>query len=81
MPARKGIIIDDYHHHSCQSVFDTWLQDYQACLLQESQESESPSAARKEKNPKYILKNYMADIAILKASQNQDYSEIERLLA
>ena len=30
-------------------------------------------------NPKYILRNYMAEIAIRKAEQERDFSEIERL--
>jgi uncharacterized protein YdiU (UPF0061 family) len=31
-------------------------------------------------NPKYILRNYLAEIAIRKAIQEQDYSEIDCLL-
>lgn len=31
-------------------------------------------------NPKFILRNYLAEIAIRKAEDAQDYSEIERLL-
>jgi hypothetical protein len=31
-------------------------------------------------NPKFILRNYLAEIAIRKAEDNQDYSEIEKLL-
>ena len=32
-------------------------------------------------NPKYILRNYLAQIAIGKAEQERDYSEVDRLLA
>ena len=31
-------------------------------------------------NPKYVFRNYMAEIAIRKAEDEQDYSEIDRLL-
>ena len=31
-------------------------------------------------NPKYILRNYMLEIAIQKATQKKDYSEIDTLL-
>jgi uncharacterized protein YdiU (UPF0061 family) len=31
-------------------------------------------------NPKYVLRNYMAEIAIAKAVADRDYSEVDRLL-
>ena len=31
-------------------------------------------------NPKYVLRNYMAQVAIENAEQNQDYTEIDRLM-
>ena len=34
----------------------------------------------KQVNPKYILRNYMVETAIRKASDDQDYSEIDVLL-
>ena len=35
----------------------------------------------KQVNPKYILRNYMAEVAIRKAEDEKDYSEIDRLLS
>ena len=32
-------------------------------------------------NPKYILRNYLAQVAIEKAEKERDYSEVNRLLA
>ena len=34
----------------------------------------------KKHNPKYILRNYMAENAIMQASYAKDYSEVERLM-
>jgi uncharacterized protein YdiU (UPF0061 family) len=60
--------------------FDAWVVDYRARLRQEG----SVDAARREAmarvNPKYILRNYLAQTAIEKA-QNGDFSEVHKLLA
>ena len=32
-------------------------------------------------NPKYILRNYLVELAIRKAADEKDYSEVNRLLA
>jgi uncharacterized protein YdiU (UPF0061 family) len=32
-------------------------------------------------NPKYVLRNYLAQTAISKAEQERDFSEVDRLLA
>ncbi|NOR41695.1 MAG: hypothetical protein GQ572_00040 [Gammaproteobacteria bacterium] len=34
----------------------------------------------KKVNPKYILRNYMAEVAIRKAQHEHDYSEIDNLM-
>jgi uncharacterized protein YdiU (UPF0061 family) len=60
--------------------FDHWLNDYRALL----RAAAKPDAARRHDmmavNPKYVLRNYMAQIAIDNAEQKQDYSEIDRLM-
>lgn len=60
--------------------FDAWAPRYAARLAAEN----SDDTARRERmlraNPKYILRNYMAEQAIQQAEQAGDYSEIERLL-
>jgi uncharacterized protein YdiU (UPF0061 family) len=59
--------------------FDRWLSEYRALLRRDAK----PDAERREMmmntNPKYVLRNYMAQIAIDAAAQ-QDYSKIEQLM-
>ena len=59
--------------------FDRWAARYRARLC----ENASTDAERRERmnlvNPKYILRNYLAQTAIEKAQQ-KDFSEIDRLL-
>jgi uncharacterized protein YdiU (UPF0061 family) len=61
-------------------AFDAWAQQYRARLKQENSQNASRRLAMHAVNPKYILRNYLAQIAIEKA-QNKDFSEIARLLA
>jgi uncharacterized protein YdiU (UPF0061 family) len=58
---------------------ELWLDLYRHRLEQEN----SDDAERRERmnrvNPKYLLRNYLAQVAIEKAVHVRDYSEIERL--
>ena len=60
--------------------FDDWLKGYRAALRTEA----TPDIERRERmmgiNPKYVLRNYMAQTAIEKAQRDKDYSEIDRLM-
>ena len=59
---------------------DLWLHKYKQRITEENTEAIERSKLMKQVNPKYILRNYMVEIAIRKASDNQDYSEIDVLL-
>lgn len=63
-----------------RAEFDQWAELYRARLKAEP----TADAERKERmdrvNPKYILRNYLAQAAISKAEKERDFSEIERLL-
>lgn len=59
--------------------FDQWAQKYQQRLKLESGNNAKRSLKMKKVNPKYILRNYLAEIAIKQAEQEKDYSEIDRL--
>ncbi|HSB94844.1 MAG TPA: YdiU family protein [Spongiibacteraceae bacterium] len=58
--------------------FDRWAQTYRTRLQQQQQTREQRSAAMQRANPKFILRNYLAQQAIEKAEQG-DYSEVQRL--
>ncbi len=62
-----------------RAAFDAWAVQYRARLAQEDSQDDARRAAMHAVNPKYVLRNYLAQIAIEKA-QNKDFSEIERLL-
>ena len=63
-----------------RSKFDHWAQNYTALLMRSNSDDGQRQQAMNQRNPKYILRNYLAQVAIDKARQNKDYSEIERLL-
>ncbi len=56
-----------------------WLRDYLARLVQQGRENFERKQAMNSVNPKYVLRNYLSQIAIDKAEQG-DFSEIETLL-
>lgn len=63
-----------------REAFDTWAEDYAARLAQEGSADSERRDRMHKVNPKYVLRNYMADIAITKATVEKDFSEIDRLL-
>ena len=64
-----------------RDAFDRWHEKYQARLAVENSQAIERSKQMKTVNPKYILRNYLAEVAIRKASDEQDYSEVEKLLS
>ena len=73
-------------NHSCRDLFidrdsfDDWFVTYQNRLKHENILPKSRSEQMKKVNPKYILRNYIAEMAIRKAQDEHDYSEIENLM-
>jgi uncharacterized protein YdiU (UPF0061 family) len=59
--------------------FDRWLDGYRAHLRASARDDNARCPAMLATNPKYVLRNYLAQVVIEKAEQG-DYSEIERLL-
>lgn len=61
-------------------AFDAWAFQYRERLQAEASDDAQRQLAMNKINPKYVLRNYLAQVAIEKA-QNKDFSEVERLLA
>lgn len=59
--------------------FDAWAARYGERLRSEGSRDEERRRRMDRVNPKYVLRNYLAQVAIEKAQQ-KDYSEIDRLL-
>lgn len=75
-PSSDGLLRDLFID---RSAFDAWSVEYRRRLRAEG----SVDAARKVRmnrvNPKYVLRNYLAQVAIDKAAQ-KDFSEVTQLL-
>jgi uncharacterized protein YdiU (UPF0061 family) len=63
-----------------RAAFDAWATHYRSRLRQENSVDAVRRLAMQTINPKYVLRNYLAQIAIEKA-QNKDFSEVAKLLA
>lgn len=58
-----------------------WLEQYRQRLLAEGSDDALRSEQMKRMNPKYVLRNYMAEVAIRKARDEGDFSEVDQLLS
>jgi uncharacterized protein YdiU (UPF0061 family) len=59
--------------------FDAWAKSYGTRLRAIGSNDAERAERMKRANPKYVLRNYLAETAIQKARDERDYSEIERL--
>ena len=79
-----GTVGSNDKHHSLRDhfidrdSFDAWLVKYQQRLKEESLDETERQQAMAAVNPKYVLRNYLAQQAIEKA-ETGDYEELERL--
>jgi len=62
-------------------AFDEWAKVYSVRLKSENTNDHIRKMAMKKINPKFILRNYMAELAIRKAVDEHDYSEIDKLFS
>ena len=62
-----------------RAAFDAWLARYRQRLAIEVRDDQARAAAMHRVNPKYVLRNHLAEVAIRHAREG-DYSEVVRLL-
>lgn len=62
-----------------RAAFDAWASQYRVRLKKENSDDEARKSRMNLVNPKYILRNYLAQMAIEKAQQ-KDFSEVKKLL-
>jgi len=62
-----------------REAFDAWASRYRERLLAESSDDQARSIAMNRANPKYVLRNHLAQEAIARAQQG-DPSQVQRLL-
>jgi hypothetical protein len=63
-----------------RTLFDRWAERYRLRLQSERRSESERQQSMRRTNPKYILRNYLAQRAIEEAEQG-NYDETERLLA
>jgi uncharacterized protein YdiU (UPF0061 family) len=62
-----------------REAFDAWARRYGVVLRKLGSDDRARAQQMNRANPKYILRNYLAETAIRKARDERDYTEIERL--
>ena len=76
-PAANSPIRDFFLH---REAFDDWAVRYRERLLAEKSQDAERKIRMDGVNPKYVLRNHLAERAIQQAVREKDYSEIDRLL-
>lgn len=61
-----------------REAFDRWASLYRTRLSEETRDDAARAEAMNRVNPKYVLRNHLAEIAIRRAKE-KDFSEVERL--
>ena len=62
-----------------RDVFNDWASRYRERLLAEKSQDVERKTRMDQVNPKYVLRNHLAERAIQLATREKDYSEIDRL--
>ena len=71
--------LSQHDTNSLGDAFDSWFERYNERLLSETTSSDERALMMNNVNPKYILRNYLAEVAIRKAEDLYQYDEIDTL--
>lgn len=63
-----------------RTAFDAWATRYRERLRSEGSDDAERQQRMNRVNPKYVLRNYLVQIAITQATEKKDFAEIDRLL-
>ena len=63
-----------------REAFDAWASKYRDRLRAENSRDDERKQRMDRVNPKYVLRNYLAQTAIDQAQQHKDFSEVDHLL-
>ncbi len=63
-----------------RSAFDMWATRYRERLRSEGSRDDERKQRMNRVNPKYVLRNYLIQIAITQATEKKDFTEVGRLL-
>ena len=72
-------LLSNDDQRSLGKAFDSWFKDYHKRLKMETEDPNQRRALMNEVNPKYILRNYLAEVAIRRAEDHNEYAEIDSL--
>jgi uncharacterized protein YdiU (UPF0061 family) len=78
-PGAKNSLLRD--QFTDRAAFDAWAESYRARLQSEPGAEAERQERMDRANPKYILRNYLAQDAIRQAGEDRDFSEVNRLLS
>ena len=71
--------LPEHTHGNARKDMEHWVQDYLAAAKQQNQDDDARQQLMRKTNPKYLLRNYLAQVAIDRAEEG-DYKEVDTLL-
>lgn len=69
-------MLSNPENHGMGDAFDSWFESYDKRSSQEETKPNKRRILMDSVNPKYVLRNYLAEVAIRKAEDLRDYDEV-----
>jgi uncharacterized protein YdiU (UPF0061 family) len=71
--------LPEHTHGNAREDMEHWVRDYLAAAKHQNQDDDARQQLMRKTNPKYLLRNYLAQVAIDRA-ETGDYKEVDTLL-